>query len=259
MTTTPDELVKVGDLARRTGLTVRTLHHYDQVGLLRPSGRTVGGHRLYTDADISRLYQIIALKSLGLPLDHVADVLAQESDDPRDVLRQQVRQVELQMRAAERLRTRLLTVLAALDRQLEPSAADFLALIEGTHLTEQRIDAHYSAMQVEQLAARRAQLGQDKVAELEAEWAELAVRAQLELDRRTDPADPVVQQIADRWKDVLHAFTGGDPALDGALRRIWQHHGTTIHATYGGPSPELIDFILQAWRVGTSGDARPAG
>ena len=65
----PERLWKVGELAARTGLTVRTLHHYDAIGLLCPSGRTGSahgsGHRLYTGADVERLHQILCLKQLG--------------------------------------------------------------------------------------------------------------------------------------------------------------------------------------------------
>ncbi|MDQ3053793.1 MAG: MerR family DNA-binding transcriptional regulator, partial [Actinomycetota bacterium] len=57
---------KIGQLARSSGLTVRTLHHYDHIGLVRPSARTPSGHRLYNDADIRRLYEVIALRDLGL-------------------------------------------------------------------------------------------------------------------------------------------------------------------------------------------------
>ena len=59
------EALKVGELARRTGLTVRTLHHYDAIGLLRPSLHTEAGYRLYTAGDIARLQQVISLRQLG--------------------------------------------------------------------------------------------------------------------------------------------------------------------------------------------------
>lgn len=65
---------KVGQLARLTGLTVRTLHHYDQLGLPRPSARTPSGHRLYDEQDIRRLYRIMALRELGLPLEVIGDL-----------------------------------------------------------------------------------------------------------------------------------------------------------------------------------------
>jgi hypothetical protein len=57
----PDQALKVGDLARRTGLAVRTLYDYDAIGLLRPSGHTESGYRLYTAADIARLQQVLSL------------------------------------------------------------------------------------------------------------------------------------------------------------------------------------------------------
>ncbi|MEV6095613.1 MerR family transcriptional regulator [Nocardia sp. NPDC051981] len=71
-----EQVWKVGELATEAGLTVRTLHHYDRIGLVRPAGRTKAGHRLYTEADVARLYQVLALRQLGLGLDQIANVLA---------------------------------------------------------------------------------------------------------------------------------------------------------------------------------------
>lgn len=71
------EVWKVGALAQRTGLSVRALHHYDQIGLLTPSQRSTSGHRLYSAADAERLYRIRVLRRLGFPLDHIADLLSQ--------------------------------------------------------------------------------------------------------------------------------------------------------------------------------------
>lgn len=59
---------RVGRLAEATGVTVRTLHHYEDVGLLVPSGRSEAGHRVYGDADIRRLYRVMALRALGMKL-----------------------------------------------------------------------------------------------------------------------------------------------------------------------------------------------
>ena len=66
---------KIGELAKRTGLTVRTLHHYDEIGLLSPAERSDGGHRVYDEAAVQRLYRIVSLRSLGFPLDAIADAL----------------------------------------------------------------------------------------------------------------------------------------------------------------------------------------
>ncbi len=76
------EGLKVGDLARRTGLTVRALHHYDDIGLLKPSLRTESGHRLYTSGDVARLQQILSLRQIGFSLDEIQGCLDQPDFAP---------------------------------------------------------------------------------------------------------------------------------------------------------------------------------
>src|ERR1700749_2444310 len=73
----------VGHLARAAGLTVRTLHHWDEIGLLRPAQRSGAGHRRYSDADVARLFRIVALRRLGLSLDAVGAALEAEGPGPR--------------------------------------------------------------------------------------------------------------------------------------------------------------------------------
>ncbi|MEU2062033.1 MerR family transcriptional regulator [Streptomyces sp. NPDC013455] len=79
----------VGRVARFAGITVRALHHYDEIGLLVPGGRTHAGHRRYTDADLDRLQQILFYRELGFPLDEVAVLLDDPDADPRTHLRRQ--------------------------------------------------------------------------------------------------------------------------------------------------------------------------
>jgi len=101
----------VGELSKLTGVTVRTLHHYDEIGLVRPSARTAAGYRLYADDDVLRLQQVLLFRELGLPLPEIAAVL----DDPQyrrdDVLRRH-REVLVSKR------TRLDAMVAALDAAL---------------------------------------------------------------------------------------------------------------------------------------------
>jgi DNA-binding transcriptional MerR regulator len=79
----------VGQVAGFAGVTVRTLHHYDEIGLLVPSERTYAGHRRYSDADLDRLQQILFHRELGFPLDEVAALLDDPDADPRAHLRRQ--------------------------------------------------------------------------------------------------------------------------------------------------------------------------
>ncbi|ARE75356.1 MerR family transcriptional regulator [Streptomyces sp. NPDC059558] len=79
----------VGQVAGFAGVTVRTLHHYDEIGLLSPSGRSSAGHRRYDDADLDRLQRILFYRELGFPLDEVAVLLDDPETDPREHLRRQ--------------------------------------------------------------------------------------------------------------------------------------------------------------------------
>ena len=78
----------VGRLAELTGVTVRTLHHYDQIGLLSPTERTYAGYRLYTEADLARLQRIVVYLRLEMPLEEIAALLDGD-DDPVAHLRRQ--------------------------------------------------------------------------------------------------------------------------------------------------------------------------
>ena len=80
----------IGGLARRCGVTVRTLHHYDQVGLLQPSGRTDAGYRRYTAGDVHRLHLILAWRQLGLALKDIAALLQGDAPPLEAVLVQQL-------------------------------------------------------------------------------------------------------------------------------------------------------------------------
>ncbi|MDK0520298.1 MerR family transcriptional regulator [Streptomyces sp. ML-6] len=81
----------VGQVAEFAGVTVRTLHHYDGIGLLSPGGRSHAGHRRYDDGDLDRLQQILFYRELGFPLDRIAVLLDDPEADPQEHLHRQHR------------------------------------------------------------------------------------------------------------------------------------------------------------------------
>ena len=96
-------MYRVSEFAEKAGVTVRTLHHYDRLGLLQPSGRTEAGYRLYGDRDFARLQQIVTLKFIGLPLKQIKDLLDRGDLDLAATLRLQRRlllEKRLQVEAA---------------------------------------------------------------------------------------------------------------------------------------------------------------
>jgi DNA-binding transcriptional MerR regulator len=203
---------KIGELARRTGLTVRTLHHYDEIGLLSPAERSDGGHRVYGEADVRRLYRIVSLRSLGLPLDAIGSALDEEGFDPRAAVEDHLARLETRMDQQRRLQERLWRLLERLDTE------DFLTTIEELTMRQR----YYTPDQLDQLEQRRQAIGEDAIRDVEREWAEIFATLRAELDAGTDPADPKLRPLAQRGRELVAMFTGGDPGITSALKEMWE-------------------------------------
>jgi MerR family transcriptional regulator, thiopeptide resistance regulator len=220
---------KVGELAERTGLTVRALHHYDALGLLSPSGRTDSahgsGHRLYTGADVGRLQQILSLKLLGFGLEQIREYLARADYDPRQVVRLHLARVRGQAAELKRLEDRLAALADALEKSEIVSADEFLTTIQEMTM----IEKYYTPEQLETLARRRQELGEAGEAIIQEgpqRWADLLASVQEARDAGMEPTDPMAQELARRWFALVSEFTGGDPGIFQSLKTMYQNENT---------------------------------
>ncbi|MEV4152697.1 MerR family transcriptional regulator [Nocardia salmonicida] len=100
----------IGEVARRSGVSTRMLRHYDSLGLVRPTGRTVGGYRQYSDADIRSIFHVESLRSLGLSLREIAQVLADQSFTPQTLVGDLIRRTEERLVRERELLERLRAV-----------------------------------------------------------------------------------------------------------------------------------------------------
>lgn len=220
--------LSVGALAARAGVTVRTLHHYDAVGLV-PAQRTAAGHRRYGPAEVERLHHVTALRSLGLGLDAIAEALdAPGADGPALVARHRAA-VDAEAGRLCALSARL----AGLERLLRRRAATGAPIGPDPFLTLTRamndLETHYTPDQLRQLADRRDALGDEAIREVEAEWPRLFEALGAALDAGTAPADPAVQALVGRWDELVALFTGGDPGIERSL-------GAAVEADRDGAS-----------------------
>jgi DNA-binding transcriptional MerR regulator len=248
---------KVGELAERTGLTVRTLHHYDAIGLLSPSVRTSSahgsGHRLYTVEDVARLQQILSLRMLGFALDSIREYLARDDYDPRQVVRLHLDRVRGQVSELKRLESRLTALADALDRAEIVSADEFLTTIEEMTMFEK----YYTPEQLNYLARRREEIGEDAMREAPAQWEALQADVQKAVDDGLDPADPKAQELARRWFALVNAFTGGDAGIMQSLKRMYQNE-ETIHGMDVAAMRPGMQWIEKAARAAGLGGSPPA-
>ena len=239
------EALKVGELARRTRLTIRTLHHYDEIGLLRPSLHTESGHRLYTAGDVARLQQVLSLRQLGFSLEEIRDCLDRPGFSPLEVIRLHVarlrEQIELQRGLCERLEALVAGYFASGG---EVSAEDFLQTIEVMSM----IESYYTPEQMESFRKRSAEAaaaGVDLAQQGTAAWQELLAELKVEMDSGTDPADPKVQALEKRRQALVNAFSGGDKAIEENLERMWTEQGDKLCAQFG-IDPKLMAYLGKA-------------
>jgi len=234
------EALKVGELARRTGLSVRTLHHYDEIGLLSPSEHTASGHRLYTPEDVARLQQILSLRQLGFSLEEMKQCLGQPDYSPLRVVELHLARVREQLAQMQQLGRRL-EALAAHLRSAEPvSVGEFIQTIEGITMFEK----YYTPEQLQQLEERRRTLGPEAIKAVEAEWPQLMAAMRAEMEKGSDPASEPVQKLAARWSELVRAFTGGDAGIEKSLNTAYQQEPAA--GAKHGLDPRLFEYVGRA-------------
>jgi DNA-binding transcriptional MerR regulator len=165
----------IGALAQACGVTVRTLHHYDRIGLLTPNERTASGHRRYTSRDLRRLYRIRTLQALGLSLEDIADTLAGQHDDLaglRDVLATQLHGLGDQITRLDAIRNTIDGLLQQIDAGRMPDPHQFMTTLEMMSVYE----THFTQEQRDQLAQRRTELGPTAVDATRDEWIGLVAQ-----------------------------------------------------------------------------------
>jgi DNA-binding transcriptional MerR regulator len=236
---------KVGELAGETGLTVRTLHHYDEIGLLKPSRRTPSGHRLYGEADVGRLQQVTSLRQLGFSLEQIGDLLDRRGLSPREVVRLHLARVREQIEHQRALCERLERIAKSLDAAEAVSAHELIQTIEATTM----FDKYYTPEQREELAARAAEIGDDRIRQSQDDWQTLMAQVRAEMDAGTDPAEPRVQALAARWKALIAEFTGGNPGIAQSLGRMWKEE-TNIHGIDTAAMHGMGAYVQRAMEAG---------
>jgi MerR family transcriptional regulator, thiopeptide resistance regulator len=238
---------RIGELAEAAGLTVRTLHHYDQIGLLRPSRRGGSGHRLYAEADARRLYQIVALRGLGLSLGQVQECLTADLD-PRPLIAEQVHRVSAQIDAATALRNRLLDMLDRVDHD-DLSGPDLLELIRQTADLSRMLSSYLTDEQRATLSRHHEELGRRAAGITREELPNLYRQALAEYQNGSDPSSPGVQAIVDRIDRASATLSGGDESISGGVRRMWAERGDEIYPGSGIPWADLVNYLDRARTV----------
>jgi DNA-binding transcriptional MerR regulator len=233
--------MKVGDLAKQTGVSVRTLHYYDEIGLLSPSRRTETGYRLYIEDDIIRLQQIVSLRQIGFSLEQIRECLEQSQFSPHHVVQLHLSKLKEQMELQQQLYARLEAIAAHLQSAETISIEEFIQLIEVTMMVEN----YYTPEQLDYLQERRQIVGEERIRQVEAQWQELIDQARTAMQNGIDPTSEAVQKLARRSQELIQEFTGGDAGIERSLNQMYQQEGVEV-ASRGAMDSALMEYMNKA-------------
>ncbi len=235
--------MRIQEFANETGVTVRTLHHYDRLGLLQPQ-RSPSGYRIYGERELVRLQRITVLKFIGCSLQEIKELVDRNPDDLGSTL-------DLQKEALERRRKTLDGALTAVERAramlAESGTADWQSLkkiVEAIEMEQNTewMKKYYSPEAQKELDTRTpnaAEQGQK-------DWAVLLADCEQAVREHVDPKSERAQALAQRWIALLHAFTQGSPQVKQGLNNFYAEQ-SKWPATFKRPWSDEVDaFIREA-------------
>jgi len=245
-----EKLFQAREFAALTGVTVRTLHHYDRLGLLKPSRYTHAGYRLYTERDVARLEQIVALKFIGFSLKETKDILKRDSFDLSMALRRQ-------REAIEEKRRRLDLAIQAIQRAeyvigtaREPGWETFIKIIEVINMQHDMnwSKKYYSEEAQAEISKRAATIPREVIEQAQRDWAVLIKEVDAAVAAGEDPASERSQALAVRWSELLKGFTGGDPEIQRGLNKMYADRANWPASIPKPFSNEVQAFIVEAMK-----------
>lgn len=204
-------LIQAGELARRAGITVRTLHHYEHIGLLTPSSRSAAGYRLYNLADVKRLHMIQVLAKAGMTLAAIKDYLARETRPLHILLDEQISLLDAQMRTIQTLRQQLLMLKRGMESGSEPDLESWLLTLELTNM----YNRWFSAEELRDLPFAAHDEERSLV------WANMVAEAKALMAQGCPVDDEKAMDLATRWMTRLEEDTARRPEF---LTRLNEMH-----------------------------------
>ena len=241
-------LRRITEFARVAGVTVRALHLYDRLDLLKPAALTASGYRLYGEAELTRLEQILALRFVGFTLEQIKELLGGSTPPLATALR-------MQREVIARRKRRLESALTAIDEAERTLAAgettDLWATLRNViEVFEMQNDwewtkKYYSGEALERVEERQRETPQAVVEQGQRDWTALIAEVEQAVARGADPSSDEARALAERWRALVMQFTGGDAGIQRGLNKLWSD-STHWPADFKRPWSDAADAFIKA-------------
>ncbi len=242
------KLLKIGELAKATGVTVRSLHHYDAIGLLTPSPGRESGHRLYNRQDVERLQQVISLKSMGMSLPEIARCLDEEAYDLQKTLVLHKSAIVAKIQQFQEIDQRLHFLLMKLTQDKSvPIQELFLCMKE-----VKEMETMYTPDQLKKLKSRLEQSDPAEIKKVEAAWPVLFKKFEDAMNQGLSTSDKKVKLLAEEAQRYIDLFTGGDKGIESNLDKAYEQNQTGALKNWG-VDQKVFDYATEArkkWQKG---------
>lgn len=247
-------LWKIREFASRSRVTVRTLHYYDRINLLKPKHYDRNGFRLYGEAEFARLQQITTLKFIGFSLSQIKEILENKEFDLTETLRLQKILIE-----AQRNRFNLaLKAISSAEKTFQKDGTidweSFNKIIEVINM-EQNTDwtkKYYSESAQSKVEERKNLWSPELQERVTRDWKELTADIEAAIADGAKTSDDRAQKLAIRWRKLLNEFTGGDNEIQADLNKMYADEKNWQTDWKKPFSDEVQKFIFEAINVGSS-------
>ena len=250
LTATTKTTFLVREFAALTKVTVRTLHHYDRIGLLKPSLVRENGYRVYTEKDLLRLQQIVTLKFMGFSLAQIRDLLDRRGYEVKRSLKVQAEAVRDEIGRLREAAAAIDQVLKRLEAGRGPDRRKLIHIMEVIQMGEEVKKAWQEKFFSEKELREFEEIGKkyppEAMQDYQRRWAELIGEVERHLGE--DPAGEAAQSLARRWTELLDEAYGGHPELKAKIGRAYTEGA--IPADRRPFNSEVWDFIKKAHAAG---------
>ncbi|MEO6655044.1 MAG: MerR family transcriptional regulator [Pyrinomonadaceae bacterium] len=245
-----DNLWQSRDLAKLGGVTVRTLHHYDRISLLKPTRRDRNGFRLYGEADFARLQQINTLKFVGFPLKQIKEILGTGLIRLDETLKLQRKVIEAQRYRLGLALEAIKRAEAALNKSGTTDWEAFGQINEVINMEQNTTwtKKYYSENAQPKIEERKNLWSPELQERVTRDWAELVADIEKAMADGIRPTESRAQELAARWRGLVGEFTGGDTGIQQGLNKMYADEKNWQTEWKKPFSDEVQNYIVEAMK-----------
>ncbi|MEM9242814.1 MAG: MerR family transcriptional regulator [Pseudomonadota bacterium] len=214
-------MLKIGDVAKKTGISIRSLRHYDKIGLLKPSYRSESAYRLYDKSDLLRLQHIISLKQMGFSLKKIRSMLQDNTVNLRETVAIQLNFLHQQLQQQQSIYQQVKHVHDLLAERCDISLETICNTVEAIKMLEK----YYSKNQLNELKQRHFYTDEKEEQKYAKAWQDIFTGLKKLQADKVPATDIKTKPFAEKARELINLFTAGNKGIEKSLHKMYEQEG----------------------------------